>query len=158
MAGVCSVTPAPLLAQRNKPEVKTFAGKYPLEINQEFLGMAAGKTVVRIRLASAELTKALTAKGVRNFSGELQGTLLQNGETKDTFKYPVSGTLGGGGAFNYSFLRALKPGTYRLTFRLRSRSEPIYFMRFCGATAEMERAENEWMIDVHPMTVEFEVR
>ena len=49
-------------------------------------------------------------------------------------------------------------GTYRLAFRLRSRSEPIYFMRFCGATAEMERAENEWMIDVHPMTVEFVVR
>jgi VWFA-related protein len=113
-AAVCSVAPAPLLAQRSKPEVKTFGGKFPLEINQEFLGMAAGKTVVRIRLASAELTKALTAKGVRNFSGELQGTLLQNGETKDTFKYPVSGTLGGGGAFTYSFLRALKPGTYRV--------------------------------------------
>jgi hypothetical protein len=50
-----------------------------------------------------------------------------------------------------------RPGTYRLAFRLRSRSEPIYFMRFCEATAEMERAENEWMIDVHPMTVEFVV-
>jgi hypothetical protein len=31
-------------------------------------------------------------------------------------------------------------------------------MRFCEATAEMEWAENEWMIDVHPMTVEFVVR
>jgi hypothetical protein len=51
-----------------------------------------------------------------------------------------------------------QPGTYRLAFRLRSRSEPIYFMRFCEATAEMERAENEWMIDIHPMTVEFVVR
>jgi hypothetical protein len=51
-----------------------------------------------------------------------------------------------------------QPGTYRLAFRLRSRSEPIYFMRFCNATAEMERAENEWMIDVHPMTVEFVLR
>jgi nitrate/TMAO reductase-like tetraheme cytochrome c subunit len=51
-----------------------------------------------------------------------------------------------------------QPGTYRLAFRLRSRSEPIYFMRFCEATAEMERAENEWIIDVHPMTVEFVVR
>jgi len=51
-----------------------------------------------------------------------------------------------------------QPGTYRLSFRLRSRSEPPYFMRFCGATEEMLRAENEWMIDVHPMTVEFVVR
>jgi hypothetical protein len=51
-----------------------------------------------------------------------------------------------------------QPGRYRLAFRLRIRSEPIYFMRFCEATAEMERAENEWMIDVHPMTVEFVVQ
>ncbi len=51
-----------------------------------------------------------------------------------------------------------QPGTYRLSFRLRSRSEPIYFMRFCNATAEMERAMNEGMIDIHPMSVEFEVR
>lgn len=50
-----------------------------------------------------------------------------------------------------------QPGTYRLTFRMRSRSEPLYFMRFCGATEEMLRAEDEWMIDVHPMTVEFTV-
>jgi hypothetical protein len=50
-----------------------------------------------------------------------------------------------------------QPGTYRISFRLRSRSEPMYFMRFCGATEEMMRAENEWMIDVHPMTVEFVV-
>ncbi len=49
-------------------------------------------------------------------------------------------------------------GTYRVSFRLRSRSEPMYLMRFVGATEEMQRAENEWMIDVHPMTVEFVVR
>jgi hypothetical protein len=51
-----------------------------------------------------------------------------------------------------------QPGTYRLSFRMRSRSEPMYLMRFVGATPEMERAENEWMIDLHPMTVEFVVR
>lgn len=51
-----------------------------------------------------------------------------------------------------------QPGTYRLAVRMRSRAEPIYFMRFVGATTEMERAMNEWMLDVHPYTVEFEVR
>ena len=51
-----------------------------------------------------------------------------------------------------------KPGTYRLSVRLRSRAEPIYFMRFVGATAEMERTMNEWMLDVHPYTVAFEVQ
>ncbi|MBM3518922.1 MAG: cytochrome C [Alphaproteobacteria bacterium] len=51
-----------------------------------------------------------------------------------------------------------KPGKYRLASRLRSRAEPIYFMRFVGATSDMEQAMNEWMIDIHPATVEFEVK
>jgi Cytochrome c554 and c-prime len=51
-----------------------------------------------------------------------------------------------------------QPGRYRLAVRLRSRAEPIYFMRFVKATVEMEQAMNEWMIDIHPYTVQFEVR
>ena len=49
------------------------------------------------------------------------------------------------------------PGKYQLAVRARSRAEPIYFMRFVGATSEMEQAMNEWMLDMHPATVEFEV-
>ncbi len=51
-----------------------------------------------------------------------------------------------------------KSGKYILQSRLRSRAEPIYFMRFAGATRDMERSINEWMIDMHPQAVEFEVR
>ncbi len=51
-----------------------------------------------------------------------------------------------------------EPGHYRLSFRLRSRAEPIYFMRFCGSTEEMNRAMNEGMIDFHQSSVEFVVR
>jgi hypothetical protein len=51
-----------------------------------------------------------------------------------------------------------KPGTYKLAMRMRNRAEPIYFMRFVGATSEMEQAMNQWMIDIHPYTVEFEVQ
>jgi hypothetical protein len=50
------------------------------------------------------------------------------------------------------------PGKYRLAFRLRSRAEPIYFMRFVGATKEMERRMNERMLSFKTSTVEFEVR
>lgn len=50
-----------------------------------------------------------------------------------------------------------EPGRYRLSFRMRSRTEPIYFMEFCDATTEMQRAMNEGMIDVHPYSVEFDV-
>lgn len=51
-----------------------------------------------------------------------------------------------------------KPGTYRLSARMRSRAEPIYFMRFVGATKEMEQSMNQWMLDMHPYTVEIEVK
>lgn len=50
------------------------------------------------------------------------------------------------------------PGTYRLSVRLRSRAEPIYFMRFVGATPEMIRMMNEWIVDIHPYSVVFEVK
>ena len=51
-----------------------------------------------------------------------------------------------------------QPGTYKLSSRMRSRAEPIYFMRFIGATPEMEQSMNEWMIDMHAYTVEFQVQ
>ena len=51
-----------------------------------------------------------------------------------------------------------EPGHYRLSFRLRSRLEPIYFMRFCGSTDEMIRSMNEGMLDFHQSSVEFFVR
>jgi hypothetical protein len=50
-----------------------------------------------------------------------------------------------------------QPGRYRLSFRMRSRTEPIYFMRFCDATIEMQRAMNEGILDIHPYSVEFVV-
>ena len=51
-----------------------------------------------------------------------------------------------------------KRGTYKLQARLRSRAEPIYFMKFVGATKEMEQRINEWMIDIHPYAVEFDIK
>ncbi len=41
---------------------------------------------------------------------------------------------------------------------MRSRAEPIYFMKFVGATVDMEQSINEWMIDIHPQAAEFEVK
>jgi hypothetical protein len=51
-----------------------------------------------------------------------------------------------------------QPGKYKLAVRMRSRAEPIYFMKFVKATTEMERGMNEWMIDFHAYTVSFDVR
>lgn len=49
------------------------------------------------------------------------------------------------------------PGKYRLAFRLRSRAEPIYFMRFVRATKEMERRMNERMLSFKVNSREIEV-
>jgi nitrate/TMAO reductase-like tetraheme cytochrome c subunit len=51
-----------------------------------------------------------------------------------------------------------KPGNYRLAFRLRSRAEPIYFMRFVGATKDMERRMNERMLSFKASTAPLEVK
>lgn len=49
------------------------------------------------------------------------------------------------------------PGRYTLQSRMRSRAEPIYFMKFVGATVDMEQSINEWMIDIHPSSASFNV-
>lgn len=49
------------------------------------------------------------------------------------------------------------PGTWRLSFRMRSRLEPMYFMRFCNATPEMIRMMQEWTVDFHTQSVLFEI-
>ena len=51
-----------------------------------------------------------------------------------------------------------EPGCYRLTFRLRMRAEPMYFMRFCESTPEMMRTMNEWTLDFHQASFEFVIR
>jgi hypothetical protein len=61
-------------------------------------------------------------------------------------KYQVPGSL------------ITKPGKYRLAFRLRSRAEPIYFMRFVGAAKEMERRMNERMLSFKAYTVDLDVK
>lgn len=51
-----------------------------------------------------------------------------------------------------------KAGKYRLAFRMRSRAEPIYFMRFVGATRAMEESMNERIMDFHVFEVEVDVK
>src|SRR5512143_3160132 len=113
IAATLAMAPA-LLAQTSRTELKTPAGRFPLEVTAEYLGMAAGKTVVRIRLSSAELSKAAASKGIRAFSGELRGTFSRGSDMVQAFRYPVSGDVMDGKTFTYSFLRPIAPGNYRL--------------------------------------------
>jgi VWFA-related protein len=101
-------------AQTRKTEIKTPAGRFPLEVTAEYLGMAGKKTVVRIRLSSAELSKAAASHGVRSFAGELRGTFSRGADMVEAFRYPVAGDVADGKTFTYSFLRPVLPGSYRL--------------------------------------------
>jgi nitrate/TMAO reductase-like tetraheme cytochrome c subunit len=51
-----------------------------------------------------------------------------------------------------------KPGKYQLAFRMRSRAQPIYFMRFVKATKEMERGMNERIMNFHAFAVDIDVK
>ncbi len=65
---------------------------------------------------------------------------------KKTAKYQVPGNL------------ITKPGKYQLAFRMRSRAEPIYFMRFVGSTKDMEQSMNERIMNFHAFAVELDVK
>ncbi|MBT5092596.1 MAG: cytochrome C, partial [Halobacteriovoraceae bacterium] len=51
-----------------------------------------------------------------------------------------------------------KPGKYKVAVRFRSRPEPIYFMKFVGATNDMIRTVNEWIGDSHKKAVVIEIK
>ena len=104
--------------QRRDTSLKTPAGRFPLQVTAEYLGMAGSKTVVRIRLAAPELARAARARGLRAFGGELRGNFLRGETVVEAFKYQVAGELKEGEPFTYSFLRAVPPGAYRLTLTL----------------------------------------
>jgi VWFA-related protein len=108
----------PLPARAQQTELKTPAGRFPLQVTTEFLGMAGGKTVVRVRLAAPELARAVAARGVRGFSGELRGSFRRGANVVQAFRYPVAGDLADPGSFTYSFLRAVPPGSYVLDLAL----------------------------------------
>ena len=114
LAVVILLTPFALPAQPKQTDLKTPVGKFGLEVTAEYLGMAGTNTVVRIRLASPELSKAAAARGVRSFQGELRGTFTRGKEMVQAFRYPVAGDVLDGKTFTYSFLRAVAPGSYRL--------------------------------------------
>ena len=104
----------PAQDQKKSTDVSTPAGKFSLEVTAEYLGMASNKTVVRLRLGSAQLSKALSARGVRFVSGELRGTFSRGDDMVEAFRYPVSSDIDGGKPFTYSFLRAVPPGAYKV--------------------------------------------
>lgn len=109
---VLAAAPAP--GQSIQTDLSTEAGKFPLYVTAEYLGMAGLKTVMRVRLRAPELSMAAGRRGLKSFSGELQGSFLKGEDIVQAFKYPVSGEIGTRTTFTYAFLRAIEPGSYQL--------------------------------------------
>ncbi len=107
-------TPPPPPEQNRDTDLSTSAGKFPLHVTAEYLGMAGLKTVMRIRLRAPELSMAAGKRGLTTFSGELEGSFVKGTEVVQAFKYPVSGEIGTRTTFTYAFLRAIEPGSYTL--------------------------------------------
>ena len=101
-------------AQTREAQLSTEGGNFPLYITVEYLGMAGVKTVVRVRLRAPELSMAAAKRGLKSFSGELQGSFLKGGNIVQAFKYPVSGSVDEHTTFTYAFLRSVEPGDYEL--------------------------------------------
>ncbi len=98
--------------------IKTKVGTFPLLLETDFLGMAGKKTVVRVRLAAPELTREAVTRGIKGFSGRLQGGFRQAETEVDSFQYPITADISAAEPFRFSFLRAIPPGTYRLRLLL----------------------------------------
>jgi Ca-activated chloride channel homolog len=109
---------APPSNEQHQSDLSTSAGKYPLYVTAEYLGMAGTKTVMRVRLRAPELSIAAGKRGVTSFSGELQGSFLKGTDVAQSFKYPVAGEIGTRTTFTFSFLRAIEPGSYTLKLTL----------------------------------------
>ena len=113
MLASAAVSPAQT-GQTRETQLSTEGGNFPLYITVEYLGMAGVKTVVRVRLRAPELSMAAAKRGLKSFSGELQGSFLKGGNVVQAFKYPVSGSVDEHTTFTYAFLRSVEPGDYEL--------------------------------------------
>jgi len=106
------------LGQTRQTDLDTPAGKFPLYVTAEYLGMAGLKTVIRVRLRAPELSMAAAKRGLTSVSGELAGAFLKGDDVVQAFKYPVSGEVGVRTTFQFAFLRSIEPGTYKLRLNL----------------------------------------
>ncbi len=106
------------LGQTRQTDLETPAGKFPLYVTAEYLGMAGLKTVIRVRLRAPELSMAAAKRGLTSVSGELAGAFLKGDDVVQAFKYPVSGEVGVRTTFQFAFLRSVEPGTYKLRLNL----------------------------------------
>ena len=118
MAGGLNAASARAQVQSSETKLKTPVKNFKVETSAQYLGSLGDKTVVRIRLSSAEIASALLGKGIHQYSMTLKGSIRGSGGAAEPLSYPFSGRLEGGEPLAFSFLRALAPGSYEVEIDL----------------------------------------
>jgi len=105
--------------QTSETKLKTPLKNFKVETSAQYLGSLGDKTVVRIRLNSAEIAAALVSKGIHQYSMTLKGSIRgTSGAAAESLSYPFSGRLAEAEPLSFSFLRALSPGSYEVEIDL----------------------------------------
>lgn len=105
--------------QQSQTKLETAVKNFKIDTSAQFLGTISGKTVVRVRLVSEEIARALAGKGIGQYSMTLRGAIRKgSGEAVENLSYPFSGTITPGSPLSFSFLRALAPGSYEIEIDL----------------------------------------
>jgi Ca-activated chloride channel family protein len=122
-AALAQVPPA---SQSSQTTLSTPIASYKVTTDTNFLGNSNGRTVVRIRLSSAELAQALQKKGVKQYSLKLTGKIrAAAGPVQDEFQYPLAGDVREGESLTFSFLRPLPPGSYTVHLEVSAESRRV---------------------------------
>jgi len=131
----------PPTSQSSTAKIKTPIKNFAVETAADYLGSVEGKTVVRLRLTSAEIAKALTSKGIKQYSMTLRGSIRNAADVSvGPIAYPFSGTLGAGEPVRFSFLRALAPGHYTVEIDLGDSVKTYATLKFPIDVPEVGRA------------------
>jgi len=113
--------PAPLPAQTQSSttQIKTPVKNFAVQTSVDSLGALDGKTVIRVRISSEEIARALLGKKISQYSMTLRGSIRNAaGAVVETLSYPFSGTLSPSSPIEFSFLRVLAPSHYTVEIDL----------------------------------------
>jgi len=127
--------------QSSTAQIKTPVKNFSVQTSVDSLGTLDGKTVIRVRISSEEIAKALLGKGIPNYSMTLKGSIRNAaGTAVETLSYPFSGTLSPTAPLEFSFLRILAPAHYTVEIDLGDATKTYAKLQFPIDVPEVGRA------------------
>jgi VWFA-related protein len=140
-AAACLTTSLFAQTQSSTVQIKTPLKNFAVQTSVDSLGTVDGKTVIRVRISSEEIAKALLGKGIPHYSMTLRGSIRNAaGVAVETLSYPFSGTLSPSTPLEFSFLRVLAPAHYTVEIDLGDAAKTYAKLQFPMDVPEVGRA------------------